>query len=154
MSIKIIDYEPRYRDDMLFCYLSAKDALGKYAPEGHRAPMLREDLLNIESHYLEKGDRFWLAVDADDRVVGTLGVAMLNAHESRLKRLFIKPELKRGGIGGKLMSHAEDHARQNGITKIYTRFANWYPDAERFYAAKGFVYKSADRHLITMVKEI
>jgi hypothetical protein len=37
IMVKIITFQPQYRDDMLFCFLSAKDALG-------RVTALREDL--------------------------------------------------------------------------------------------------------------
>ena len=45
--MRIIPYEDRYRDDMIFMILEAKDALG-------RVPGLNEDLLDIRTNYLEK----------------------------------------------------------------------------------------------------
>jgi hypothetical protein len=59
--VKIITFEPQYRDDMLFCFLSAKDALG-------RVPALREDLLDIQKNYFDHGDMFYLAIDDNQRV--------------------------------------------------------------------------------------
>lgn len=49
--MKIIQFEPRYRDDLIFMILEAKNALG-------RVPGLNEDLLDIEKHYFSKGDLF------------------------------------------------------------------------------------------------
>ncbi len=43
MEIKL--YEDKYRDDMIFMVLQAKDALG-------RIPRLNEDLLDIKAHYI------------------------------------------------------------------------------------------------------
>ena len=45
--MKIIQFEPRYRDDLIFMILEAKNALG-------RVPGLNEDLLDIEKHYFAK----------------------------------------------------------------------------------------------------
>jgi GNAT superfamily N-acetyltransferase len=154
MEIKIINYEAKYRDDMLFCYLSAKDAAGKNAPEAFRAPTLRDDLLDIEKYYLSKGDPFWLAIDRDDRVVGTMAFTLLNNEELRLSRFFIKPELKWRGIASRLREQMEYFAKQTSIKRIYARFAIWYEDADKFYIARGFDYKRHDGHLITMVKEL
>ncbi|MDR2183373.1 MAG: GNAT family N-acetyltransferase [Clostridiales bacterium] len=154
MEIKIINYEAKYRDDMLFCYLSAKDAAGRNAPENFRAPTLRDDLLDIEKYYISKGNPFWLAIDRDDRVVGTMAFTLLNNEELRLSRFFIKPELKRRGIGGRLLDQVENFARQTGVKRIYARFAIWYEGADKFYAAKGFDYRRYDGHLITMSKEL
>ena len=52
MEIKL--YEDRYRDDMIFMVLQAKDALG-------RIPSINEDLLDIKKNYFDRGDMFWIA---------------------------------------------------------------------------------------------
>ena len=63
----IIEYEDKYRDDLIFMVLQAKDALvGK-------VPTINEDLLDVNVNYFQKGDKFWLAVDGNDRVVGSIG---------------------------------------------------------------------------------
>ena len=54
--MKIIKYEDKYRDDMIFMILEAKNALG-------RVPGLNEDLLDIKRNYLDAGDMFWLAIN-------------------------------------------------------------------------------------------
>lgn len=61
MEIKL--YEDRYRDDMIFMVLQAKDALG-------RIPSINEDLLDIKKNYFDRGDMFWIAADDNDRVIG------------------------------------------------------------------------------------
>ena len=43
--MKIIPYDDKYRDDMIFMVLEAKNALG-------RLPGLNEDLLDIKKNYL------------------------------------------------------------------------------------------------------
>ena len=60
--MRIISFEEKYRDDMIFMVLSAKNALG-------RVPGLNEDLLNIKSYYFDKGDMFWIAIDENDREI-------------------------------------------------------------------------------------
>ena len=40
-------YEKKYHDDMLFCFLSAKDAIGNYAPEPQWSKPALDDLLDI-----------------------------------------------------------------------------------------------------------
>ena len=42
--MKIIPYQDKYRDDLIFMILEAKNALG-------RVPGLNEDLLNIQKNY-------------------------------------------------------------------------------------------------------
>ena len=60
--MKIIVYTPKYRDDLIFMVLAAKDALG-------RIPRLNPDLLDIPGRYLKEGDLFRLALDEGKRVI-------------------------------------------------------------------------------------
>ena len=89
----IIPFRREYRDDTIFCLLSAKDALG-------RAPRLNDDLLDIQGRYFDKGDMFWIAINADNRVAGMIGTNTVSETDMWLKRLFIKPEMKRKGTFG------------------------------------------------------
>ncbi len=108
-SIRIIPYDEKYRDDMIFVVLSAKDALG-------RAPRLNEDLLDVRANYLDRGDGFFLALDERDRVVGCGGYSRISgADEAFLHRLFVKPALKRRGIGSALLLACESAMRAAGV---------------------------------------
>ena len=95
--MKIIPYDERYRDDMIFVVLAAKDALG-------RVPRLNPDLLDVRANYLDKGDGFWLAIDENDRVAGCVGYSRVpGTDEAFLHRLFVKPPFKRRGVGSALL---------------------------------------------------
>jgi len=144
---KIITFEPKYRDDMIFNFLSAKDALG-------RVPRLNEDLLDIEKNYFASGNMFWVALDENDRVVGSIGTNIISSNEMWLKRLFIKPTLKRGGIGSALLKVAENFALDNGISVIHTRFSDDFTEAARFYPAKGFVESERSDGLHHFIKKL
>ena len=155
MKISIVPYERKYHDDMLFCFLAAKDAVGGYAPDPQWSkPALRDDLLDIENNYVGRGDVFYLAIDERDRVIGMIGTQTTSSTELWLKRLFIKPELKSKGIGGKLLSAVEEYAAGKGIIEIYTRFAFWYREAAAFYPAKGFLEVERNDHIIHMMKRL
>ena len=108
--MKIFKFEEIYRDDMIFMVLQAKDALG-------RKPTINPDLLDIKANYLDYNDMFWLAIDENDRVVGCVGCSRIaDTDQAFLHRLYIKPSLKRKGIGSKLLGTAELWMCENGIT--------------------------------------
>ena len=87
MEIKL--YEDRYRDDMIFMVLQAKDALG-------RIPSINEDLLDIKKNYFDRGDMFWIAADDNDRVIGCGGYSRIEGtNEAFIHRLYIKASEKR-----------------------------------------------------------
>lgn len=99
MEIKL--YEDRYRDDMIFMVLQAKDALG-------RIPSINEDLLDIKKNYFDRGDMFWIAADDNDRVIGCGGYSRIEGtNEAFIHRLYIKASEKHKGVGSALLETIE-----------------------------------------------
>ena len=130
---KIIPYEEKYRDDMIFMVLEAKDALG-------RVPTLNEDLLDIQKNYMDTGDMFWLAIDESDRVIGCVGYnAISGTTEVRLHRLYIKAARKRQGIGTCLLHTVERHLREQGKTAAHVHLGGKeYFESRSFYPKHGY----------------
>ena len=128
-------YEEKYRDDLIFMVLQAKDALG-------RKPTINEDLLDIRTNYFERGDMFWVAVDEDDRVIGCVGYSRTeNLSEAFLHRLFVKASQKRSGIGTALLKTAEEYMRNKGITVSLVHLGEpkeqWF-ESYSFYPKHGY----------------
>jgi len=147
---KIIPYDRKYRDDMLLCYLLAKDAISNNI-------RLSEDLLDIQGRYFDKGDMFWLALGEDNRVVGMIGTNTISPADMWLKRLFIKPNHKRKGIATALLATAEEWAKTRKIETINTRFASHYAAAPTFYSSKGYIeigVSNGNRHFAKNIKPI
>ena len=133
--MRIIPFEEKYRDDMIFMILLAREALGV-------GPKIREDLLDVRANYLDRGDMFWLALDENDRVAGSLGYrSMEGTDEVFLHRFFIRPDLKRRGIGSALLETAEAHLRAAGKTAMHVHLGwpreIWY-ESWTFYPKHGF----------------
>ena len=133
--MRIIDFENRFRDDMIFMVLSAKDALG-------RVPRLNEDLLDVKTNYLDAGDMFWLALDENDRVIGCIGYRSIeNSTEVFLHRLYVKPVMKRRGIGSALLKTAEEYLIAHGKTAAHVHLGEpkeQWAESYRFYPKHGY----------------
>lgn len=128
-------YEEKYRDDLIFMVLQAKDALG-------RKPTINEDLLDIKENYFERGDMFWVAIDEDDRVIGCVGYSRTdNLSEAFLHRLFVKASIKRSGIGTALLKTAEEYMRNKGISISLVHLGEpkeqWF-ESYSFYPKHGY----------------
>ena len=144
--MRIIPYERRYRDDLIFMVLEAKDALG-------RIPTLNEDLLDIQHCYIDRGDAFFVAVDEQDRVIGCIGFnAVEGTNEVFLHRLYVKVAMKRQGIGARLLLEAETCIREKGKTRIRVHLGekSSYSESYQFYPKHGYV-EYAPRY---MMKEL
>lgn len=129
--MKIIEFEEKYRDDMIFMVLSAKNALG-------RVPRLNEDLLDIKENYFDKGQMFWLAIDEFDRVIGCIGTKLKENNELFLSHLYVSPNLKRHGIGSKLLEVAEQYAKDKNYKEIHVHLGKDYLESHVFYPKHGY----------------
>ena len=140
--MRIIKYEKKYRDDLIFMVLEAKNALG-------RVPGLNEDLLDIEGFYFNKGDMFCIALDDNDRVIGSVGCNLLPGGDAVLHRLYIKYNLKRQGLGTKLLDTAENFARENDrkVVKVHLGEKVTYFESRLFYPKHGYEFIDDD-HMI------
>ncbi|MBO4286476.1 MAG: GNAT family N-acetyltransferase [Bacilli bacterium] len=132
-EFKIKQYDDYYRDDMIFMVLSAKDALKKI-------PSINPDLLDIKSNYIDKGDMFWIALGENNRIIGCVGYETIKPLEARIHRLYIKPELKRQGIGSALLETLVKYVKEKGYNKLSIHTGDEkYWESKLFYKAKGFV---------------
>lgn len=132
-EFKIKQYDDYYRDDMIFMVLSAKDALKKI-------PSINPDLLNIKAYYLDKGDMFWIVLGENNRVIGCVGYETIKPLEARIRRLYIKPELKRQGIGSALLETLVKYVKEKGYNKLSIHTGDEkYWESKLFYKAKGFI---------------
>jgi len=133
--LDIKPYEERYRDDLIFMVLQAKDALG-------RVPSINEDLLHIRESYFDKGDFFWVAVDDNDRVIGSIGYSRIaDTTEAFLHRLYVKASEKHKGIGSALLNTAETAMRETGLTAAHVHMGSprsqWF-ESYSFYPKHGY----------------
>lgn len=101
------------------------------------------DLLTIKEAYLDRGDMFWYGIDENDRVVGCIGCSRIpDTTEAFLHRLYVKPSLKRMGIGTALINTAECWMRCNGITVSKVHLGapkeQWF-ESYNFYPKHGYV---------------
>lgn len=133
--MEIRAFDEAYRDDLIFMVLQAKDALG-------RRPTINEDLLDIRANYMDRGDMFWIALDENDRVIGSVGyLRIAGTTEAFLHRLYVKPSEKRKGIGTALLKTAESKMRENGITVSKVHLGapkeQWF-ESYLFYPKHGY----------------
>ena len=140
--MKIIRFEDKYRDDMIYMVLSSKNALG-------RIPKLNEDLLDIKTNYFAKGHSFWIAINEFDRVIGCIGTKEVDGNLF-LSRLYVKYDLKRQGIGSKLLELAENSIKDRGYKEVHVHLGKDYLESHIFYPKHGYIkYKD-----LYMKKEI
>jgi putative acetyltransferase len=77
------------------------------------------DMDDVESSYMKSpGSRFWVAINSQGEVVGTIGVQHHEASTGEIRRLRVRPDSQRRGIGSKLMETALKFCHENQYLKV------------------------------------
>jgi ribosomal protein S18 acetylase RimI-like enzyme len=89
--------------------------------------------------YLVGPGALWLAYDGD--VVGCVALRPLQSagpHAAEVKRLYVRPTHRGGGVARALMDALEADARERGFTELYLDTKDDLLEAIRFYERRGY----------------
>ncbi|MDD5681556.1 MAG: GNAT family N-acetyltransferase [Candidatus Omnitrophica bacterium] len=95
------------------------------------------DIADIAKTYGGKRDTFFV-IDAEDDVIGTVGVKEDSKDTALLRRLFVKPAVRRKGYGALLLNKAIDHCRKNNYKRIVFRATGRMAQAINLLKKTGF----------------
>ena len=77
----------------------------------------------------------------DSHLAGGVGVRTIVAPGSgigEIKRLWVRPDLRRSGVAAALMAHVERAAADAGFVELYLETGPRQPEAQAFYARIGW----------------
>lgn len=80
----------------------------------------------------------FLVLETGGEVVGTVGVKRRSDAEAELRRMYLKPHLRGGGQGEKMLSAALDFARSRDYNKIFLQTSDKFKKAIKLYESAGF----------------
>ncbi|GAB9470007.1 hypothetical protein Gpo141_00007265 [Globisporangium polare] len=106
---------------------------------------LATDLADVRGHYMAKGGDFWVATTTDPETnekvtVGILGINPKPEGVGELRRMSVKLEYRRYGIGQLLIDHVEAWARANGFKTLTLSNGNMMTQAHNFYYKLDYKY--------------
>jgi GNAT superfamily N-acetyltransferase len=79
-----------------------------------------------------------LLAENDDDVLGCAGLRLLPDHLAEVTRVFVIPAARGRGLGSRLLSCIEDHARQHGVRTLRLDTGRELTEALRLYARHGY----------------
>lgn len=165
-SIIIRSYQP---SDSSACKILLADAHNEYGnPVEFLTQAFETDMANIEKSYLEISDaHWWVAVSTDDnRLVGQVGIQPLrlgnpSSYERasvderdqicELRRMAIRPDDQKRGIGFLLLSTLLDFARQHNYRYVHLSTLRSMRKACRFYEKYGFLKGQIHRYSVVEI---
>lgn len=97
----------------------------------------QSDLADIRQHYGRGASNFWIAVEGS-RLIGTTGFVDLDGKQGLLRKMFVHPDRRGGGVARLLLDNALTWATDHGFAAIYLGTNSKFHAAQRFYAKHGF----------------
>ena len=98
---------------------------------------LADEIDRIEAYYVEHCDGFWVAMLRGE-LVGTFGLERASADAMELRRMYVDPKARRGGIGRRMLLYAEDECRRRGIKRLELSTAEIQAEALALYRSAGY----------------
>jgi putative acetyltransferase len=78
---------------------------------------LREEIDRIAAYYSERDGGFWVAVKGD-KVLGTFGLERASDDPMELRRMYVDPSARRGGIARRMLKFAEAECRSRNVSRL------------------------------------
>lgn len=91
----------------------------------------------VSAYYGERGGGFWVAV-WDGEIVGMFGLEAATPGSLELRRMYVDPSARRGGIASLMLRFVEDECRRLAIRKIELSTSELQPAAIELYKRAGF----------------
>ena len=98
--------------------------------------MVERDMLDLAKFYPPHG-RLLLAND-DDQVAGIACMQRIRDGIGEVKRMYVRPEFRRRGIGKRLLEGLLSEARDIGYSKVYLDSVRFMKEAHALYRSMGF----------------
>ena len=130
----VVNEEPIESSGALSVFHAAVDELvRRYGGGSDDRQQLIAELTPPRGFFLVARDARHLAGGVGVRAIGDPGM-----HLGEVKRLWVRPDLRRTGIASTLMSAVLEHARARGYLRLYLETGPAQPEALAFYPRTGW----------------
>jgi putative acetyltransferase len=105
------------------------------------------DLLRPAAGAAAKNGRFWVIDDERGRVCACVSVDFPEAGNAELHRLYVRPDMRRRGLGQRLVAAVEAYAVERGARRVFFWSDTRFTDAHRLYERLGYRRREGTRDL-------
>jgi GNAT superfamily N-acetyltransferase len=110
---------------------------GRGAFEAYIARSLAEELDRVSDYYNERHGGFWVAFRAA-RLIGMFGLERASTDAMELRRMYVDPSARRGGIGRSMLRLAEAECRRLGVGRLELSTSELQPAALELYRRAAY----------------
>lgn len=91
----------------------------------------------------DNGSALWVVMQAKT-IIGTFGVQRVTDSDIELRRMYLDRQYRGQGLSGLMLTHAEEHARQQGFLRMILSTAELQAAAVKFYDKSGYHLKKTE----------
>ena len=96
------------------------------------------DVEDLDASYGARGGLFEVAVATDGTIAGCCGIYPVDASMCELRKMYLLPDARGHGLGGRLLRRALSFARGRGFRRVELETASVLKEAIALYAGAGF----------------
>ncbi|MGN7765734.1 GNAT family N-acetyltransferase [Paenibacillus sp. 22594] len=129
-------YDDSYKEEVIKLILHVQNVEYKVGISLKEQP----DILDIHTNYINDGGNFWIALNENEEVVGSIGLQKKNKEVAVLKKFFVYKDYrgKEFGTGKTLYEALLDFAKKQGFSKIILDTPSKATRSHGFYKKVGF----------------
>jgi GNAT superfamily N-acetyltransferase len=105
--------------------------------EAYIARSLSEEMDRTTAYYRERGGGFWVAL-REEKVVGMFGLESAAPDAMELRRMYVDPSARRGGIACSMLRFAEAECRRLNVRRLELSTSELQPAALELYRHAGY----------------
>ncbi len=114
-----------------------------------------EDIKDMDNHkYKDNNGNFWIAINNDNDVIGTIALKNLESGKACLKSLYVKKEYRKNGIAKALFNKLMEFTILNNYKKIELDTYDDFEHAIRFYQKNDFTVKQHIENKYVMERDV
>ena len=134
--IEVKKYEPAYCDQIVRLILNIQQ-------NEFQVPVTladQPDLLEIDQFYQQRNGDFWVALNEQNEVVGTIALIDNGEVFGTIRKMFVRADYrgKERGVAAKLFAILEQKAIESKMTALYLGTVEKLKASHRFYEKNGF----------------
>jgi|TARA_R110002124_G_scaffold55368_1_gene156639 putative acetyltransferase len=135
--IRYIPFETKYQEKLIKLILDIQQIEFNISITKEQQP----DLQAIDTFYRKNGGEFWLAIDSNDDVVGSIALINIGNGNGVIRKMFVK-QAYRGkdyGIAQKLFEMLLCYCKMNAFNYLYLGTVNILAAAITFYKRNQWI---------------
>lgn len=99
----------------------------------------REELEKQNNYeYIKNGGNFWIALNEEENIIGTIALRKHSEKEVEIKKLYVREDYRGKGLSEELYNKAKEDSTNNNFNRIFLGTYDKLERAINFYLKKGF----------------